>query len=203
MKKVVIIGSGNVAEAFALALAERGAAPVQIFARNAAEGRALAAHCGAGYAGEPARLAPADLYLIAVSDRAIAPVSASLDFGNAVVAHTSGSTPLDALAAKIRHRAVLYPLQSFTKGRRVDFREIYDGQDMLHDKEPRQPYPYRARLFSEMDRWQLEQLYRRFVGTTLVGPFVLRHDGLIWRVLCRFRWLLGLILGCAGRRKNG
>lgn len=87
--------------------------------------------------------------------------------------------------------------------RRVDFREIYDGQDMLHDKEPRQPYPYRARLFSEMDRWQLEQLYRRFVGTTLVGPFVLRHDGLIWRVLCRFRWLLGLILGCAGRRKNG
>lgn len=124
MKKIVIIGSGNVAEALALSLAEQGMAPVQIYARNVESGSALAARCGAEYAGEPAQLAPADLYLIAVSDRAIASVSGSLDFGDAIVAHTSGSTPVDALSSKIRHRAVLYPLQSFTKGRSVDFREI-------------------------------------------------------------------------------
>ncbi len=40
------------------------------------------------------------------------------------MAHTAGSVPLEALPAKFARRAVFYPLQTFTRGRRVDWAEI-------------------------------------------------------------------------------
>lgn len=125
MKRIVIIGSGNLAETLARALARSGMSPVQIYARNAARAREVARLAGTEWASEPARLARADLYLIAVSDRAVAEVAASLPIpAGAAVAHTAGSVPLDALPAKFARRAVFYPLQTFTRGREVDFSAV-------------------------------------------------------------------------------
>ena len=45
--KVVIIGSGNVAEALVVALTEAKVEVVQVYARNAERGRAVAALAGA------------------------------------------------------------------------------------------------------------------------------------------------------------
>ncbi len=124
MKEIVVIGSGNVAEALALALKKKGMGPVQIFARNRETGPELAARCGCPWTDDPAALAPAGLYVIAVSDRAIVKLSAQLDFGGAVVAHTAGSVELEALSPRIVHRAVLYPLQTFTRGREVALDDV-------------------------------------------------------------------------------
>ena len=69
----------------------------------------------------PGRLAPADLYVLAISDGAVAEVSAALPFPEgSVVAHTAGCVAMNELSPKIVHRAVLYPLQSFTRGRRIE-----------------------------------------------------------------------------------
>lgn len=124
MKDIVIIGSGNVAEALASGLTKKGHSPLQIFSRNKASGKEIAFKYGCEYTNDPEKLAKADLYLLAVSDRAISSVSASLNFGDGVVAHTSGSTPVEALSGKIVNRGVFYPLQSFTKGREVDFTQV-------------------------------------------------------------------------------
>lgn len=124
MEDIVIIGSGNVAEALAIAFADAGQAPLQIFSRNIEEGKKIAAKCNCFFTDDPAAVKSAGLYIIAVSDKAITSVSDSINFGNAVVAHTSGSTPIDAIARNIENRAVLYPLQTFTKGRKVDFLTI-------------------------------------------------------------------------------
>ncbi len=126
MKRIVIIGSGNLAEALAAAVA---AAPslelVQLFARNTARGPEVARLAATAWCCDRSRLAPADLYLIAVSDRAVAEVAAALPFPpEAVVAHTAGSVALDALPATIARRGIFYPLQTFTAGRAVDFAEI-------------------------------------------------------------------------------
>lgn len=122
LTEIVLIGSGNVAEALAHAIPKSGMELVQVYARNVARAREVAALAGAGWASEPERLAAADLYLIAVSDRAVAEVAASLPIPpDAVVAHTAGSVALDALPAKFVRRAVVYPLQTFTRGREVDF----------------------------------------------------------------------------------
>lgn len=123
-ERIVIVGSGNVAEAMAVALTQAGTPPEQIFARNAETGGAIARKCGCAYAGEAAQLAPADLYIIAVSDNAVAKVAGGLDFGDAVVAHTAGSVGMDVLPAKIKNRAVFYPLQTFSKGRTVDLKPV-------------------------------------------------------------------------------
>ena len=85
---------------------------------------AVAALSGTVGESDPSRLARADIYLIAVSDAAVAEVASSLPIdAAAVVAHTAGSVPVDALA-RFPRRAVFYPFQTFTKGREVDFSEI-------------------------------------------------------------------------------
>lgn len=71
--------------------------------------------------------------------------------------------------------------------RRVPFREVYDGQDMLHDKGPHAVHPYRARVLKAARRMSLARLRRRFVGTLLLGPLALRRDALLLRVLRRLR----------------
>lgn len=125
MKRAVIIGSGNLAEALAQAIGACGALElVQLFARNPERGPEVARLAGTEWCGDPRRLAEADIYLIAVSDRAVGEVARALPLADgAVVAHTAGSVPLEALPERFR-RAVFYPMQTFTKGRRVDFSRI-------------------------------------------------------------------------------
>jgi predicted short-subunit dehydrogenase-like oxidoreductase (DUF2520 family) len=83
-------------------------------------------------------LRPADIYILAVSDAAIGPVSEQLGDLPGILAHTSGSVPMDALMQE--NRGVFYPLQTFTKGKAVDFSKIpicieassYTGLDTLN-----------------------------------------------------------------------
>ncbi|MGX7666138.1 Rossmann-like and DUF2520 domain-containing protein [Flavobacterium pedocola] len=68
-------------------------------------------------------LKPADLTIISVTDGAIAEVANGLPFENQLVVHTSGSMGLDVLNAKNR-KGVFYPLQTFSKSKAIDFREV-------------------------------------------------------------------------------
>ena len=123
--KVTIIGSGNVAEAFARALKESCNTVVQVYARNPERGRAVAALVGAEWCNTPSELKAAELYLICVSDRAVAQVAASLPFpSGAIVAHTAGCGTLEMLPSSSR-RAIIYPFQTFSIGRVIDFRKVY------------------------------------------------------------------------------
>lgn len=122
--RIVVVGSGNVAESLAQAIAEAdGLELVQIYARNEERGRKVAELADTEWSNTS--LAEADLYLISVSDNAVADVAKSLQIPeNAVVAHTAGCCPMDALAPHA-HRAVFYPFQTFSVGRKVDFTEGY------------------------------------------------------------------------------
>lgn len=125
MERVVIIGSGNLAEALAQAVAASELELAQVFARNAARGEEVARLASTRWTSDPGQLAEADIYILAVSDKAIGSLASSLPIPpQAVVAHTAGSVALDELPSKFLRRAVIYPLQTFTKGRRVDFSEI-------------------------------------------------------------------------------
>lgn len=126
IRSVVLIGSGNVAESLAQALAAcDGVELLQLYARNRARGAALSALTGCPHVSDPAELnTEADLYLISVSDRAVEEVAHTLPIPHsALVAHTAGSVPLDALKP-YPHRAIFYPFQGFSAGRKADFRQI-------------------------------------------------------------------------------
>lgn len=126
MIRVVVVGSGNVAEAFARTLSmSRGLEIVQLFSRNEERGRAIAEMAGVEWCGEMKDIAAADLYIIAVSDRAVAEVAASLVVPEeAVIVHTAGSVPMDAIPEREGGRGIIYPLQSFTSGRAISLGEV-------------------------------------------------------------------------------
>lgn len=110
MMRIVVVGGGNVADGLVHEIVE-------------AEGLELVGQW-TRKTHTPEELAPADLYILAVSDVAVPEVSDALPFPeNSVVAHTAGCVEMSELSTRIAHRAVLYPLQTFTKGRRIaDFR---------------------------------------------------------------------------------
>lgn len=123
IRSVVIVGSGNVAEALAGALRRSRYELRQVCARNTVRGPEVAAIGGCAWCADPAKAAEADLYLIAVSDRAVGNAAAALRVpAGALTAHTAGSVPIEALP--FVRRAVLYPFQTFTKGREVDLGEV-------------------------------------------------------------------------------
>ena len=64
-----------------------------------------------------------DLFIIAVSDDAIATVSSQIPFQNKLVAHTSGNFAMTDLDNKNR-KASFYPLQTFSKSKAVNFKTI-------------------------------------------------------------------------------
>lgn len=64
-----------------------------------------------------------DLYILAVKDSALREVAENVrKTFDGLLVHTAGSMPLDTLPGE--RRAVLYPMQTFSKERRVSFRHI-------------------------------------------------------------------------------
>ena len=119
MIQVVVIGSGNVAQHLIKAFNNAaGVQLVQAFARHPGQLEQLLPP--EKITGSMDALAKADVYIIAVSDDAIATVAPQLPFSGRLVVHTSGSAGLNQPDGKNR-RGVFYPLQTFSKNRAVDF----------------------------------------------------------------------------------
>lgn len=122
MIKIVIIGSGNVAQHLIAAFEKSEAVEIiQVFSRK--PNTKIAGIDTYRMVYEFALLKEADLYIIAVSDDAINEVSQQLPFINRLVVHTSGTAPITAIDTKNR-KGVFYPLQTFTKNKPVAFETI-------------------------------------------------------------------------------
>ncbi len=124
MIRIVILGSGNVAYSLSHAIAQTDLNLVQICARNREKGQALASECGCEFTSEYDKLAEADLYIISVSDKAIASVAKKIKTKDCVVAHTAGSDPVTDIESLSENKAVLYPFQTFTHGLNVDLQGV-------------------------------------------------------------------------------
>ena len=122
MIKVTVIGSGNVAQHLITAFLNSSDIEVlQVFSREKENVAHLVEY--SKITNDYDSLLESDIYIIAVSDSAIAEVSSKLPFKDRFVVHTSGSVPLKDLDAKNK-RGVFYPLQTFTKNKVVDFSNI-------------------------------------------------------------------------------
>lgn len=124
--KVVMIGSGNVATHLAAGLSGQ-AEVVQVYSRDISHARRLASLSGGccvatDDAGSLRR--DADLYVISVSDDALREVVGMMPHVGGVVAHTSGSVPMDVLSAVSGRYGVLYPLQTFSREADVDLGRV-------------------------------------------------------------------------------
>lgn len=133
MIRVCILGGGNVATHLAKAfLKASGIQLVQIYARSITQIDAFKHQTSITNSLE--LLNDADVYVISVSDDAVAKVSSELVTQNKLVVHTSGSVPLDALNKHTRS-GVFYPLQSFSKEKEVDFSTIPFCLETSHEED--------------------------------------------------------------------
>jgi predicted short-subunit dehydrogenase-like oxidoreductase (DUF2520 family) len=125
---VSIAGSGNLAWHLAPALDNAGYAVREVYSRNPAHAEALVERL---YEAEvKATLdfstSQSRIFIIAVSDDAIEDIAREIILPDeAILIHTSGSQPLSRLGyAATPDTGVFYPLQTFSKNRKVDFKDI-------------------------------------------------------------------------------
>lgn len=119
MITVSILGYGNLASHLVCAFeAVKSVKLIQVYNRHPINNKPFKA----AFITNLSDLLPADIYIIAISDDAISKFSSQLKL-NGLVVHTSGSLPIEALQNQAR-RGVFYPLQSFTKGKKVAFNKI-------------------------------------------------------------------------------
>lgn len=142
--KIVLIGAGNLATHLGKALHAAGHDMVQVFSRTMQSAETLASLLDAEPLTDIAQVRDdADVYIFSVKDSALVQLVAQFCRHDAdglgedgavnalrkakkgeherVFLHTAGSMPMSVFKGMAQHYGVLYPMQTFSKQREVDF----------------------------------------------------------------------------------
>lgn len=126
--KVTIIGAGNVATHLAKRLYEKECVILQVFNRTLENAQILANQVGAEAINTLQKINDsADIYIVAISDDAIKNTVQELSPilpKNKIIVHTSGATTSKVFESYFDNYGVFYPLQTFSKKRKVDFEQL-------------------------------------------------------------------------------
>lgn len=134
--KIVLIGAGNLATHLGKALHAAGHDMVQVFSRTMQSAETLASLLDAEPLTDISQVRDdADVYIFSVKDSALEQLISRLcgeekmlsgeeqlcEEEKKVFLHTAGSMPMSVFRGKALHYGVLYPMQTFSKQREVDF----------------------------------------------------------------------------------
>lgn len=122
--KTVILGAGNVATHLAETFQANGHEIVQIYNRTPQSAMALAQRLNTDYCHSLSQLKKADLYIYAISDNALESVIHEMPVISGIHVHTAGSVDINVFGNKFGQFGVFYPLQTFSKDKKVNFEEI-------------------------------------------------------------------------------
>ncbi len=125
--KIVFIGAGNLATNLAKALFKAGNDIIQVYSRTETSARMLAEKVDAEALTDVDRIVDnADLYVLSVKDSVLAELIEKLGAArkSGLFVHTAGSISVDVFNGRTKRYGVLYPMQSFSKQKEVDFRHI-------------------------------------------------------------------------------
>ena len=122
---VVIIGSGKVATHLGEALKNRNIQILQVVGHTKLSASKLAKKLICAYTIDYDKInKEADFYIVSVKDDAIASVVEKIEFQPSLIVHTSGSVGCEIFQNKFKNYGVLYPLQTFSEGRKINFEKI-------------------------------------------------------------------------------
>lgn len=118
-------GAGRVAGALCREMFRSGIKIRQIVSESVSDGKPLADECMAEWSPELSFSGQNNIVIVAVPDHKLKDVLATIRCSdNCIVAHTAGSYGLEVFPAGMKRKGVFYPLQTFSKGRTVDFRNL-------------------------------------------------------------------------------
>lgn len=120
-----LIGTGNVAAALGNAFLEAGHSIQQVYDRKFNAAQKLAKQLNANPVSDLKELSlGSDVYLLCVSDDAIENVARQILLKEILCVHTSGATSIDVLKKKFVQCGVIYPVQTISAKRKLNFKEI-------------------------------------------------------------------------------
>ena len=123
--KIVLIGAGNLATNLGYALQQAGHTITQVYSRTEASAASLASLLHTPFTTSVSDVVrEADVFLVSVTDTALPHIADEVLRGREgqFIVHTAGTMPMDTVHA--RRRGVLYPMQTFSKQRLVNFHDI-------------------------------------------------------------------------------
>jgi len=125
IKNIVLIGAGNVATHLAYAFENAGLQILQVYSRTVDSAKTLAENLYTDFTTNINDLNPdADLYVISLRDDAVSLIADTLNLKDKLVVHTSGSLSMMSIETISKNIGVFYPLQTFSKVRKVTFSDI-------------------------------------------------------------------------------
>lgn len=121
--KVVFIGAGNVATHLATELYKYGYNIIQVYSQTLESAAKLASQVGAKHLTDIKNLATdADVYIFCLKDSALKDIASKLPTNKGLWIHTSGSISMSVFKEYISTYGVLYPFQTFSKNRSLDWK---------------------------------------------------------------------------------
>jgi predicted short-subunit dehydrogenase-like oxidoreductase (DUF2520 family) len=119
------IGAGNLATHLSKALHNKGFRILQVYSRTELSAKKLAEALSVSYVTSVNEIdLNADVYFVAIKDSAVDEVLSQINLNNKLIVHCSGSLRLSALEKYSENIGVFYPLQTFSKDRVLNFKEI-------------------------------------------------------------------------------
>jgi predicted short-subunit dehydrogenase-like oxidoreductase (DUF2520 family) len=124
-KTVSFAGAGRVAYALCNELFHAGCNIDKVASPNKTPGRYLADGCKALWSSDLQFPDTTDVIIVAVPDHKLGSVLNEIKFSpGTLVAHTAGSFGLDIFPSHIANKGIFYPLQTFSKDRKISFTDL-------------------------------------------------------------------------------
>ncbi|MGX1930444.1 Rossmann-like and DUF2520 domain-containing protein [Flagellimonas sp. 2504JD4-2] len=121
MYSIILLGTGNLAQHLFDAFIKAPRVEIaQVYGRNPEKLKRFESRTAV--CSDSTKIKDADVYIIAVKDDAIREVAQLIGSKKGIVVHTSGAMNMDCIP--VANRGVFYPLQTFTKGKTLDWKDI-------------------------------------------------------------------------------
>ncbi|HUX95324.1 MAG TPA: Rossmann-like and DUF2520 domain-containing protein [Bacteroidales bacterium] len=122
---ISFVGAGRVAGIMCREIYLSGYKIDTVISLSEANGRELANDCKASWTNEYIIPDSTDVVIVSVPDSQLKSVLGKLKFKQGtIIAHTAGSSGLDVFPPEVEHKGVIYPLQTFSKNRKVKFTSL-------------------------------------------------------------------------------
>lgn len=123
--EIVLLGAGNVATHLSRALQLKDFTIVQIYSKTPESAKLLSDKLGVGFTNNIENVyRNADIYIFALKDSVLKSTIDELKLPGAIHIHTAGSVSLNVFEGKANQYGVIYPLQTFSKSKEINFEEV-------------------------------------------------------------------------------
>ncbi len=170
IKKIGIIGAGNLAWHLSFGLKDAGLEIVGVYNRSLPKAEKLAVKLKSKVVKEFKDFKNCDLILLLVSDDAIIKLSGKLNKLDAIIAHTSGNTSLEVLFPN-NNMGVFYPLQSFSKDIKINLWEVPFLVEANNTETENALYKLAGKLSKKVYRITSQQRRRLHVAAVFANNF--------------------------------